>query len=470
MPSTLFDDLREVPAAAPEAPVGVPRLDTPERRALKLRPLALDALLPSDHQARVVWRYVESLDLSALVDAVRSVEGRAGRPAIDPRLLLALWLFATLDGVGSARQVERLCREHLAYLWLCGDVEVGRTVLAAFRVGHEAFLDELLTKSVASLRVKGLVTLERVAQDGLRVRASAGAGSFRREARLQAALDEARAQVSALKSEVDIDPGTSDRRKEAARTRAAEEREARLAAALQQMPEVEAAWVRNQRKRGQGRGGKGGASGAAPAGRTTGTTPTPAPTKASAPRASSTDPDARVMKMGDGGYRPALNCQLVTDVHSRVVVAVDVDNVGSDAGLHEGLVADVEERYGTVPAEWLVDAGFPTLATVQSMPDGCALIAPVMAPRDPRRDPHAPLPGDPPAVAAWRERMGTAAAKATYRLRAASAELVNAHVRNRGLYQFPVRGRRRANCVLLLHAIAHNVVRAHAIERNVATA
>ena len=444
----------------------------------------------------MVWAYVQSLDLSSLDAQVRSVEGHAGRPSIDRRLLLGLWLYATLDGVGSAREIERLCVEHLAYMWLCGDVSVGRVLLAEFRVSQEALLDELLAKSVGSLRAEGLVTLERVAQDGLRVRASAGAGSFRRRDRLAAALEEARAQVAALKAELDADPGAADRRRQAAQLRGAEDRARRLQQAIAQMPSIERAWEKNQRKRGtRGKGGRGGASPAEDAHRAAsqplegaGLPPAsaagtvepvataeersapplplaPSPDATRAPRGSSTDPDARVMKMPNSGFRPAFNCQFAAEVDTLVVVGVGLTNVGSDQGLHTEMLAHVERTHGVRPKEWLVDGGFPTLVSIDAMPDDCLLFAPVLKPRGSGRDPFAPMRGDSPKVAGWRQRMGTAQAKETYKKRASTIECLNAHVRNRGLRQMPVRGQQKCRSILLLHALAHNLLRAGALRR-----
>lgn len=484
MPSPLFPDLSEAPDSpaieAPPTPGAAPRIDRPEREQVKLRALAIDALLPADHQARVVWRYVERLDLSAVEGRIKSVEGHAGRAATDPRLLLALWLFATLDGVGSARQVEKLCKEHLAYIWLCGDVHVGRSVLAEFRVGNEALLDELLVKSVASLRERGLVTLERVSQDGMRVRAKAGAGSFRRADRLETALAEARAQVQALKTELNSDPASSNRRRDAARLRGAEDREKRLTDALAQMPQIEKVWARNQRKRGHRKGG-GRQVEAEPVAESKNADadaseePPPAEPENASPahteackkaalRASSTDPDARVMKMSNSGFRPALNVQIATDVGGMVILAVDVCIAGSDAGLHTPMLDTIKQKYDCTPGEWLVDGGYPTLDSIESMPDGCDLFAPTTKPRDPNRNRYVRLRTDSQKVGDWRERMGTDEAKQIYKLRAATSECVNAHMRNRRLRQFPVRGVRRARSVVLLHALVHNLMRTPALE------
>src|SRR3989337_2485847 len=157
-----------------------PRYETANRAQIELHPCDLEALLPPGHAARLVWRFVEGLDLSAFYATIRARDGRAGRPAIDPKILIALWLYATMDGVGSARELDRLCYRHDAYRWLRGGVSVNHHTLSDFRVAQQAALDDLLTQSIAALLRPGLVTMARVAHDGTRVRGSAGAGSFRR--------------------------------------------------------------------------------------------------------------------------------------------------------------------------------------------------------------------------------------------------------------------------------------------------
>ena len=172
------------PASAPTKPAGggIPRLRRANRHQVVVRAVALDQLLPEDHQARLVWEYVDGLDFTSLYERILAVEGWAGRRPADPKILMALWLYATLQGVGSARQLDRLCRDHVAYQWICGDVSMNYHTLSDFRTDHAEFLDKLLSESVAVLMHEGLVDLKRVAQDGMRVRASAGAASFRRGA------------------------------------------------------------------------------------------------------------------------------------------------------------------------------------------------------------------------------------------------------------------------------------------------
>jgi transposase len=227
----LFGALPEQ-AAPGERQGGRPRLRRAERGQVELRALSLDDLVPAEHRVRLVWAFAERLDLAPLYDAIRSVEGGPGHPPADPRVLTALWLYATIEGVGSARKLARLCAEHVAYQWLCGGVSVNHKTLADFRVGHGALLERLLVDGFAALIAAGVASLDRVAQDGMRVRASAGAASFRRQSTLEKLRVEAAAEVARLAGEVEADPGAADRRERAARVRAAADREVRVAAAL----------------------------------------------------------------------------------------------------------------------------------------------------------------------------------------------------------------------------------------------
>src|ERR671913_142974 len=225
----LFETLPEQGSA--ERPMAAPRLRKAERRQVSLRPVSLEDLLPADHRARFVWAFAERLDLSALHGAIKAVEGRPGHPPADPRLLLALWLYATVEGVGSARELDRLCREHTGFEWLCGGVGMNHTTLADFRIAHGAVLECLLVDSVAAMLKCGHASLDRVAQDGMRVRAAAGAASFRRQVSLERCRAEAAAEVARLRAELAADPGGLSRRQAAARQRAAADPERRRQAA-----------------------------------------------------------------------------------------------------------------------------------------------------------------------------------------------------------------------------------------------
>jgi transposase len=243
----LFAGLPEHPA--PERTYqDKPRLRMAERRQVELRAICLDDLVPTDHRVRMVWTFVEGLDVSALVAAVKAVEGRPGHPPADPRILLALWLYATADGVGSARELARLCDEHIAYQWLCGGVGMNAKTLADFRVGHGEVLEQLLVDSFTALVRAGVASLDRVAQDGMRVRAAAGAASFRRQATLQECRRQAEAAVRDLRAELERDPATASRRQAAARQRAAADRERRVREALAVTEDLRAEEAEKARK------------------------------------------------------------------------------------------------------------------------------------------------------------------------------------------------------------------------------
>ena len=414
-------------SAAPTAPQ--PRLRRAEREQL-IPAMRLEDLLTSDHQARVVWQFVQGVALTALYARIRAVEGGPGRPAIDPCILVAVWLYATLEGVGSARALDYLCTAHHAFRWLCGGVSVNYHTLSDFRVDHLAFLDDLLTHSVATLREQNLVDLNRVAQDGMRVRASAGAASFRRRPTLEQCLQQAREQVQRLRTELEDDPGQGKRRQAQAQQRAAREREERIGKALERLPELEAKKKANDQEKA---------------------------------RSSTTDPEATVMKMADGGFRPAYNVQFSTDTATQVIVGVDVITAGSDQGQLSPMVEQIHERFAQYPRAALVDGGFAKhddIDTVSAPDKGCTVYAPVPKPKAAAQDRYAPHPKDSAAVAAWRQRMATAAAQAIYKDRAATAECVNALARNRGLRQLLVRGLAKVKAIALWYAVAHNLVRA----------
>ncbi len=367
----LFDE-QQAPVPRPEerrervAQGGPPRYQRPNRAQVELRPCNLDALIPEDHAVRTVWAFVQGMDLSPLYHSIRAVEGGAGRPPIDPAILIALWLYATLEGVGSARMLERLCQQHDAYRWLCGGVSVNYHTLADFRVAHGAFLDHQLTVGVATLLSEGLVSMKRVAQDGVRIRASAGAASFRRQPSLESCLEEAHAQVETLRQELQDAPAASAQRERAARLRAAHEREQRVRQALEHLPQVEA------KKK--------------------------AAEKAKA-RVSTTDPEARVMKMGDGGFRPAFNGQFCTDTDTQIVVGVALSNEGSDQGELIPMLEQLVERYQALPEETWSMGALPTSRPSKRPPPP----APRSTPRykSPKTPTATPMPRCPRIVQRW---------------------------------------------------------------------
>jgi len=426
-----------------------PRLHSPNRQQI-LSPRTIDELLEPDHPARAVWSYVEGLDLTPLYDRIRARGSVAGRSAIDPRLLVALWLYATLAGFSSARELADLCLRHDAFRWLAGGVSVNYHTLADFRTDNREFAETLLKQSVEVLRQQGLIDLDRIAQDGMRVRASAGAASFHRRATLERLLQEARAEIQRLQQEraaTAAEPtaprGVATERasagaapspqQAAAARRHAEERLERIEQALERMPEMEAKIEPGDDKEA---------------------------------RVSTTDPRATVMKMADGGYRPAYNIEYATACRGQVIVGVEVVTQGSDYGQLPPMLDQIENRFGERPKEVLVDgrvANLQEIADVQGE-QKCRVYAPVAKPKKEGVDRHEPKATDSEAVAEWRQRMGTPEAKEIYKERGATAECVNAQARNRGLLQLTVRGREKVKAIATWFAIVQNMARSFALQ------
>ena len=428
------DDSMDEPGPRPRSdpgPLPPPRLRRANRGQMLMRPCTLDDLLPDDHDARTIWAVVCSFDLGGFLEPIRARGEEAGRAATDPRILIALWLYAATRGVASARELDRLCRESDPYRWICGTVTLNHHTLSDFRVEHGAALDNLLTQLLTVLIQEQAVSVERIAQDGTRVRVSAGASSFKKRDTLEQARQKAEAHLAIIGRQADrLEEATVRRQK--AEHRAAQAKLARVEEALKQLAEVEKAKAEQKDK----------------------------PTKENPPKASTTDPEARFMRMPDGGSRPAFNVQLAVDTESRAVVGVEVTNAGSDAGLSEPLRQQVEERTGGEVKEQLLDGGYTKLEAVdQAAADETTLYMPVPKPRKAGTDPHQPKRTDSPAVGAWRQRMATPEAKEIYKQRAATVETVNGELKTvRGLSRFLVRGLHKARCVALWSVLAYNVV------------
>ena len=439
---TLFPDFPE-PLTNPTIPPASPReirVARPVRNQAEMMIRALDSNLPQDHPARSIWSLIEKLDLSDFYASIQAISNGPGRAATDPKVLLALWVYATTEGVGSARHLARLCEEHDAYRWLRGKVPINYHLLADFRVSHQKAMDDLITQVVAVLLKTKVVRLNRVAQDGMRVRASGGSSSFHREPSLRQCLEKAREQVEQAAQEREHPDSGVSRREQAARERAARERQERVEEALRYLPAVQAAKKRQVKHAGKTRAAK-----------------------VQEPRVSTTDPSARVMKMPDGGFCPAYNVQLATDTESQVIVGVKVTNKGTDQGEASGVEEQVAQRTGKHPDAYLKDGGFVDLEDIASLEcKGVAVYAPPKARKEHelRNKRHQCKVTESPLIAVWRERMDTEEAKKIYKERAAVAECVNALMRSRyGLRHFTVRGLPKVSCVTLLMALTHNLCR-----------
>lgn len=407
-----------------------PRVLRPDRRQIRMDVVDLESQLPDDHLARVVWAFVETLDVSALEEGIKAREGAPGRPTPDRRLYLALWLYATLDGVGSARELERLCREHTAYRWLCGGVPVNYHDLSDFRVEAGAFLDDLLSMSIAVLAREGVVSLDCLAVDSVRVRANASSSSFRREATLEDLHQAAQEKVAALRAEFDGDPNAADKRLRARRMRAANERAASIARAKEALDKIgkeRAKEAKEQRRK---------------------------EVKNKEPRTSTTDADARIMKT-DGGFRPGYGLQVRTDPTSDLIVGLEATNRASDRGQLRPAIEDIERRYGVKPKRVLADGGYDGKDDIEHA-HGCGIevFCPLPGSKGKPGDPT-PKKGDGPGVIAWRERMASEAGLEIYRKRFAT-ERPHAHMRNHGLRQFCVRGLKKVLAIAHWHVLAYN--------------
>jgi transposase len=420
------------------------RLRIPQRCQLGWVAQCVEDLVESDHEVRLVMSVVEKLDVRGFYASIKAREGSAGRDATDPRLLVALWLYACIRGFGSARELERQCEESAPFRWLCGGVTVNHRILSEFRVDHGAALDHLFTQVLASLVDKKVLHVSRVSQDGVRVRVSAGSKSFRRQHRLTELLVKAKQHVELLRKQMDSPEHEAlNKQQKAARERAAKEKQERLEEALAQLPELQQRQAATEKRAGQGKYGQ--------------------KVRQRELRVSTTDAEARVMKMPNGGYNPAVNVQLASDTVSRAIVGVEVSNEGSDnAGLSEPMRQQVEQRTGQVVQQHLMDGGYLRNEDLeQAHAAGTELFVPPKPARNPSRRGHElePKPGDSEAVLDWKKRMASEQGKKLYKLRASTSETINADLRTyRGLSQLTVRGLKKAKCVALWCALAYNVM------------
>jgi len=298
-----------------------PRLRPIDRNQMILHPMDIDRLIPDDHEARAIWEFVGSLDLSPYYDRIDSREDDAGAPAFDPRLLVSLWVYAYSKGVSSAREISRLCEYDPAYQWLTGMRPVNYHTLADFRSTHGESLRKLFIEILALLSKEGLITMERLMHDGTRIKASAGRDTFRKEKAIRTYLAQAEAQVKAMEetSEEAIAP-----RIKKARERAARERKERLTHAMNELGKIRSS------------------------------------KRSTAERVSITDPDCRIMGQSDGGYAPAYNVQISTDAHEKAIIAVSLSQSPADQTLLPSAIEEIEKTTGTHPGQLVVDAGFTT--------------------------------------------------------------------------------------------------------------
>jgi transposase len=413
----------------------------------------LEALLPADHRARVVMSFVESLDLQGLYDSIKSREGEPGRPPPDPAVLFALWLYATIEGVGSARQLERLAQRDLSYRWIAGGVPLNYHGLSDFRVGHVEVLDRLLSESVTALIGEGVVSLAEIVVDGTKVRANASRDSFKtgsKLARIEAAVEQ---RLATLKAEVESDPEASSRRKRAAQERAAREVKERAERARAALDRVRAEKERRAKTHSKDEA-----------------------KKKSEPKVSLSDPEARCMRFADGAIRPAYNAQVATTPKEGIIVSVEMTDRRNDAGLAAPMVDDMVRRYGKAPERLLVDTHYATSEDIAALAEHAVGPVKVFAPTPTERNDIKPASlakrakqraREPESVKEWRARMETQAGQEVYGLRKL-IERINGNLKNHGFGFIPVRGLIKAQAVALWHALANNLMAAHRLRTKAA--
>jgi transposase len=421
------------------------RLRRAERNQAGFEVVDLESLVVDDHPVRDVWSFVEGLDLQWFYARIKARGETPGRAATDPRILLTLWLYATADGIGSARALARLCEHHTIYRWICGGVGVNHTMLSEFRTDSGEFLDRLLTSSLAALMKEGLIKLDEVITDGTKIRAAASRSSMRRRQTLTELEEKARTRVAELKQELEADSAAGERRLSKRRLSAAEDRARRVAAALAKHP----APARKDDEKDQ--------SGDQP----------PVSGKSGKPpkeeRVSTTDPDAPLMKMADGAVRPAYNVQVASACG--FVVAIDPVQRRNDRGLSPAIVAQVQQRCGKLPDRLLADTGAMTAADICTLAQTCPSVA-VFSPPPARKDASKPeskaryernRAAEPKCLKKWRLRMNSEEGQAVYKRRS-NTEHVHARLKNRGFGRMVLRGLVKVRTACLLHAVTHNLM------------
>lgn len=307
------------------------RVKPVERNQLVLRPVDVEQLVGPDHPARAIWQLVSQRELTRFYERIEAVEGVAGRPATDPRLLISLWVYAYMDGTPSAREIAQRCEYHPAYQWLTGAGTVCAHTLSDFRTAYGEALKELATQVLALLAHEGMVELEQVTQDGTKIRASAGADTFRRESTIQKHLEQARQRLEAMEGE---DSEALSQRTIQARQRAARERLSRLEKAQQELEKVRQTRTAEEKPQA---------------------------------RVSLTDPEARIMKQNDGGFAPSYNVQLTTDAKQTVIVGVEVTQEGGDAGQLQPAMERLQQEAGRAPQQAIVDGGYTSRDNIVAM-------------------------------------------------------------------------------------------------------
>jgi transposase len=411
----------------------------PNRNQIEFKVSCVDDLLPSEHRARDVWDYTSKLDLSIFHNDIRISEGSGGPGTIDPQILLTLWLYGILEGICSARHIARLCTMHHAYIWICGGVSINYHTLSDFRNRDRDSFLRLLQESIAIMWKLGLFNPEEAAQDGTRGKADAGSGSLKKEATLDDYLAKAIQYIEELEKELATNPSASTQREKAARRRAANDRKERLEQAQAELKEYKQFRIQSSKENHNKL------------------------TKEDIKnlRVSTTDPECRKMKMGDGGFRPAYNVQFATSTDKKVILGVDVVNTldpGTLCSMMQTVTKNLKEIGCPSPSKWLADSAYANRNDAQQAKDNFSEITLYSPPiGNGKVDALTPRKTDNPAMIELRQRMGTEEAKVIYKKRGSTAEFPNATAKNRGMREFLVRGLFKVRNMALIYAVVHNM-------------
>ena len=313
-----------------------PRLIPVDRKQMRMVPVDVERLIPEDHEARAIWDFVGSLDLAPYYRDIGSVEGEAGRPAYDPHVLMSIWVYAYAKAIGSAREIARRTEYDPPFQWLTGMEIINYHTLSDFRIDHKEYLDQLFIQALGIMSAEGLITLERVMHDGTKVKACAGADSFRREDRIKNHMKAAEEQIRTLRESPEEEMSL---RRQKAHERITRDKKERMEHALSEFAKI--------------REGK---------------------TEEEAPeaRASITDPDSRIMKQSDDGYAPSYNLQVSTDSAFGVIVAQAISQHPDDCGELLPALQRIEENTGKKPVQIVADGGYTTRENILAM-DGDGL-------------------------------------------------------------------------------------------------
>jgi len=427
-----------------------PRTKSANRDQLIFDVIDYDKLIPESHRARTIVSFVEKLNLETFYSQIKAREGIAGRSAIDPKLLLSLWLYATLEGIGSARLLEKLCERDCAFRWICGGVLINYHTLSDFRANSAIGLDQLLTDIVSTLILSGIATIKTIAQDGTKKAASASMKSFKTRKQLGKLKKAVELQVKALRSELEKDSSASQTRAEARRQQDILKREKRIAKALSELPKVEATKEAAKKKVKKG-------------------------TKISEAKVSLSDPEARIMKFADGSTDAGYNAQVAYDPESHIVVSVDMTNQGNDKNLLKPMVENIESRYEGQVERVLVDTGYPThqdiidlaerenpILVYSPLPKKKENVKPESERKRKLREENYAEP-----VKAFNRRMKNRASQKIYKRRS-RIETFNGILHNRMTTGFHVRGKAKAKSELLLHVIGHNIMQSNKLTKKAA--